>query len=177
MVVLASRLVRAHSFHVVGLLGQLLARKLLSLVLVEGGQQSHGKRPRRTHPRATGNICHCTDLDPAVETRVQQALAQQGMLDGADVVHLLGARVFDADEVLDLQRVELDVDVLVYGGAENEAAVFLVVRWQIRAAATQGYAQRRSRRNHSEGKESVRADRSGQQLPVYTCPRSDRECR
>ena len=51
------------------------------------------------------------------------------MTDVGHRVDDFGLRVLDADEVLDLQCVELDEDILVDGGREDEAAVLFVVRW------------------------------------------------
>ena len=70
---------------------------------------------------------HGTDLETRTDVAVEQTLTQQGMADVDDRIDDFGLQVLDADKVLDLQRVELDEDVLVDGGGKNEAAVLFIV--------------------------------------------------
>ena len=128
---------------------QRLLRNLLALQLVERGKQRDEVGARRAEPGATRHVGHGRDLQAAGEAEHLERWPDEIVLDLVWRRHLLGARVFQADVFIGRGAIDVDIDVLVDRGAQDEPAMLRIVRRQVGPAAAERNPIRCSRQNHA----------------------------
>jgi hypothetical protein len=125
-----------------GLFGEFLPRNQVLLPGVQRAQQGHRETTGRTQTRAGRDVGHADDFQVRLRANVDhtQGFAYNRVLHlvhGLDQFHL---RILH-QQFLAERLVQRDVDVFVDGRGDDEAGVFAVVRWQVRAAAAERNAQ------------------------------------
>ena len=114
---------------------QRLRRQRLALIGVQRVQQADRHCARRAEPRAFGgDVGHRVNLDAAADAADAQCLAHQIVLHLLDRLDQLGARVADANQVVEA-FLDDDEDVLVNGGAQHAAAFARIVVAEVGATA------------------------------------------
>ena len=123
LVLLADRLAQQVDLDVAGLPRQLLAVDERAVMGVQRPQQRGGEAAGRAQAGAGGNVRHAGDFQVRRAQAGQlERLPHDGVLHLGDGVHVLELRVLD-DQLLREGVVQGDVDVLVDGGGDQEAAV------------------------------------------------------
>ena len=131
--------------------GELVRRHVLTFHRVERAQDAHRERSGRTKPRARRKVGDAHELDARRNLLAHEGLAQDAVLDVLGPRHPLELRVLHAVVRSERAVVERDVDVLVDGRRDDEAAVVLVVGREVGAPASDGHAEGRAGDNHGGG--------------------------
>ncbi len=114
------------------------------LELEQGSEQSNEVAAGGPHPGPVRHVRHGDDLEVVAEAEEPQRGTHQVVLDVVRARRLLVPGVLHAQEAVRRGAVDVDVDVLVDGGAADEAAVLRVVGGQVGPPAPERDAERRA---------------------------------
>ena len=120
---------------------ELLGGHELALVGVQAVEQRDGEAARRAEARVGRHVGQAVELEAALDAGHLERRLEDAVLDLVGVVDDLALGVREADVVLEAAR-DADVDELVDGGGDEEAAVLARVAGQVGPAAAEGEAHR-----------------------------------
>lgn len=141
-VLFSDRLTQSIDFDLARLGSQLARLNRASKVGVERLEKRRGEAPGRSEPRARGDVGKAGDFDAdLVHASRAEAFADDGMPYGIRAQDPLRAGVFRVgildDHLWPECPADVDIDVLVDGGGDQETTVFPVVRRKVGTAAAE----------------------------------------
>ena len=148
LVLLADRAAEPLDLDLAGLAAEVGRRDVVALHRVDGLEQPDRERAGGAQAGAGRDVGGRDDLHAGADVVGAQHLADDRVLDLVGLVDPLELAVLE-EVVVGEGAVDRDVDVLGDGGRDDHAAVLLVVRRQVGAAAAQRDPQRRAGDQHA----------------------------
>jgi len=147
-VLLADGFLEALQFDFTRLRGEFGGMNEIFFVRVQRLEQGGGKTAGRTEAGAGGNIRHGSQFQPvSVHADHRKGFADDRMFQPGRVRHAFQLRILH-DQIRHERVVQGDIDVFVNGRRDEKSAELFVIRRQIRAAAAERDAKRRTRDDH-----------------------------
>src|SRR5579859_829974 len=148
LILLANWLAQDFNFDSARLFRQLLPGNRVLAECVEGIQKTHCVSARRTQARTGRNVRHGDYLHGTGNLHETKRFSDEGVFNFLNRFDDLALGVLNSDKFIHHRSVNGDEHVLVNGGRNDEPAEPGIVRWQVGAAAPEGYSERCASDDH-----------------------------